>query len=239
MTDTGRHRPPAEGRAGSRAYAKARRHSGRVRFLRRLIPVGAAIAIGFVAVIALFDPFERIGGLSLGPISLSGTKIKMENPRLSGYRSDTRPYEVTATAAMQDVRKPTLVELVEMRGKLTLDDAGNTARIEAETGVFDTQKEQLEVRRNVRMRTDNGQEADLLSAVIDFKAGSVVSNEPVKVKLPDATIEADGLTVQDNGKTITFTGNVRSMFDISKADTKTAAAVAPVGSAAEPTSLRP
>ena len=43
-----------------------------------------------------------------GPLSLSGTKITMENPRLTGYRErDLRPYEVTAIAAMQDMRKPT------------------------------------------------------------------------------------------------------------------------------------
>ena len=61
-----------------RAYAQAQRHSARVRLFRRAIPIGAALAIGVVLVIAMFDPFGRIGGLSLGPLSLSGTKITME-----------------------------------------------------------------------------------------------------------------------------------------------------------------
>src|SRR5689334_12303805 len=91
-------RPPR-----ARAYAQARRHSVRVRILRKVIPLGTAVAIGIVLVITFGDPLGRVAGLTLGPISVSGTKITMENPRLSGFRKDARPYEVTAVAALQDV----------------------------------------------------------------------------------------------------------------------------------------
>ena len=35
----------------------------------------------------------------------------MESPKLTGFRNDNRPYEVTATQALQDVKKPNIVEL--------------------------------------------------------------------------------------------------------------------------------
>jgi lipopolysaccharide export system protein LptC len=199
-------------RASSRAYREARRHSARVRFLRRVIPLGAAIAIGCVGFVALFDPFSRVGGVTLGPVSLTGTKITMEAPRLTGYRDGTRPYEVTATAALQDVRKPTLIELKEMKGRLALDDAGGLAHLEAISGLFDTQKEQLELREGVYVRTESGQEARLRSASIDFKAGTLASKEPVKVTLPNGTVEADALDLTDNGKVISFIGKVTAVL---------------------------
>ena len=231
-----------DARASSRAYLRARRHSSRVRFFRRVIPIGAALAIGAVAVIAIFDPFGRMGGLTLGPVSITGTKIKMEHPRLSGYRQDTRPYEVTATAAFQDVKKPTLIELNEMRCHVAIDDSGARAHLEATSGVFDTQKEQLELRDNIYVRTDNGQEARLKSAHIDFKAGTMRSKEAVKVTLPKATVDADSMDLSDNGKVISFIGSVHTFIQNLATDelsgAKPGAAAKPARtSQAEPTSL--
>jgi lipopolysaccharide export system protein LptC len=200
-------------RAGGRAYRRARRHSVWVRVFRFAIPLGAALAIGAVAVIAIFDPLGRMGGLSLGTVSLNGTKITMEKPKLTGYRKDNRGYEVTAVAAFQDVRKPTVVELKDMKGRMTMDEAGAQAHLEAAFGVFDSQKEHLELQREVYVRTDNNQQAWLKSARIDFKAGTLASKEPVKVAMPGATIEADALDITDNGKVISFIGRVRTAFE--------------------------
>jgi lipopolysaccharide export system protein LptC len=200
-------------RAGSRAYRRARRHSAWVRVLRFAIPLGAALAVGAVATIAIFDPLGRMGGLSLGPVSLNGTKITMEKPRLTGYRKDNRGYEVTAAAAFQDVRKPTIVELKDMKGRMAMDEAGAQAHLEAAFGTFDSQKEHLELQREVYVRTDNNQQAWLKSARIDFKAGTLASKEPVKVSIPGTTIEADAVDITDSGKVISFIGRVRTMFE--------------------------
>ena len=93
-----------------------------------------------------------------------------------------------------------------------MDDSGARAHLEAAAGVFDTQKEQLELHGNIFVRTDNGQEARLKSAHIDFKAGTVVSREPVTVAFPGGSIRADALNVSDGGKVIVFEGRVRSEF---------------------------
>jgi lipopolysaccharide export system protein LptC len=243
---------PAGRSARARAYAKARRHSRWVRFFRAAIPVGATLAIGTVMAIAIFDPFGRMGSLTLGPVSLSGTKITMEQPRLTGYRKDARGYEVTAVAALQDVRKPTVIELKDMKARMTMDAEGTQAYLTAATGVFDTQKEQLELQSDIYVRTDKDQEAWLKSAHADFKAGTVTSKEPVRVKLTNATIEADALDITDNGKVITFIGSVKTVIEGASAaptvagkppEAAPAASSTPAGatartSQAEPTSLR-
>ncbi len=46
----------------------------------------------------------------------------MEAPRVAGFTKDARPYEVTARAASQDITKPDIVELKEIRAKVEMQD---------------------------------------------------------------------------------------------------------------------
>ncbi len=194
------------------AYRRAVRHSGRVRFLKKAIPIGASSAIVLVVVVSVFDPFGRMSGLTLGPINLSGTRITMEQPRLSGFRKDSRPYEVTAISASQDIKKPNIIELKDLQARVTLEGANN-ARLEAATGIYDSQKETLQLVDNVRVRSSSGYDAVLKSAQVDFKAGTVTSREAVRVAIDGGTIEADTLDISDNGKRIVFEGRVRTVLE--------------------------
>ncbi|RUP20349.1 LPS export ABC transporter periplasmic protein LptC [Methylobacterium sp.] len=194
--------------ARTRAHARAYRHSGRVRAMRRLIPVVAGGAVALLLAY-LFNPFAApLPGVSVGPVTLAGSKVRMENPRLSGFRQGTRGYEVTADAALQDVRKPSQIELQQMRGHIATDDQGGIARLSATSGLFDTAREALDLKDDIRIWTDKGEEARLRSAAVAFKTGSISSQEPVTVSSPRANVKADTLDVVENGKRISFIGNV-------------------------------
>lgn len=196
-----------------RAHARARRHTRLVRALRKGIPFGFGLTVVVYVALGALNPLRQLNAaVTLGPLSVSGTKVTMENPRLTGYRKEGRPYEVTATAALQDVRKPTVIELKGMKGHLTVDESGKLARLEAATGVFDTTKEALDLKDDIRLWTEAGQEIRLRSAAVDFKAGTMRSAEPVAVAFPEGTIDAATLEVADSGKVISFVGNVRAVF---------------------------
>lgn len=192
------------------AIRAARRHSARVRRLKVAIPVAALGAVGLVALASTYSPFGSVPGLTLGSLSLSGSKIAMEAPKLTGFRKDNRPYEVTATAAFQDIRKPHVVELKDLKARLALDEGGGAAHLVAAGGIFDTTKEHLELSDNIRIWTDRGDEALLRSASVDMKGGTVVSREPVRIATPALLLEADGMQLSDNGKTMVFEGRVRA-----------------------------
>lgn len=196
-----------------RAYASARRHSTFVRILKRAIPIGAFLAVTLMIGFAYFDPFRNVAGLTVGPVSLSGSQITMQSPKLTGFRKDGQPYEVIASAATQDATQPSMVEMRDLRGKVVLDDKGGLAHLQADIGHFDTQKENLDIKDNVSVKTANGQQIFLKSASVDFKTGKVVSTEPVSVHLQSGTIDAQGLEVLDNGKVLVFTGRVHSVFE--------------------------
>ncbi len=74
----------------------------------------------------------------------------------------------------------------------------------------------MNLEQDVHVRTDAGQEVDLRSAFVDFKAGTVVSTEPVTVSLGNGVIEAKGIEVSDNGKIIQFRGRVQAVFRTSQ-----------------------
>lgn len=213
VADTIETEPVRETARRTRAHSRAVRHSARVRWLRRVIPFAAGISVLGIAAAVLYQPFAgSVPNVSLGPVSVSGTKVTMENPRLSGFRKGARGYEVTASAALQDVRKPALIELQAMKGHMATDDKGGLAYLEAKAGLFDSSKEALTLNQDIRLWTDKGEDVRLQSAAVDFKAGSVKSSDAVTVTVPAGSITADSLDVVENGKTISFVGNVRAVF---------------------------
>ena len=204
------------------AYDKAIRHSHKVRFLRRFIPV--ACVAGLVGPIAwgVISPFARsIPDVKVGAISVSGSKITMESPRLSGFKKDQKAYEVTAFEAIQDIKQPTVIELNKLSARME-QEKNSYAHLTSVWGKMDQTAERLDLKGNVRVRTDNGYEVDMLSARVNMKTGDVVSTEPVTVRSKAGTISADNVEVKDNGKHTIFEGRVRSVFiQIDDADAET------------------
>lgn len=200
------------------AFTAARRHTRLVRFLRRAIPFAAVAAVFGLIVVPFLNPLRGVANVSLGAVGITGGKVRMETPRLSGYRKDNRPYEVTAEAALQEIRNPTQVELQKLTARLQMEREG-WVTVNAKSGLFDTQKEKLRLVDDVHVKTEAGYDIRMRTADVDFKGGTVVSKEPVKVSLGTTTIDADTLDVKDNGALIVFQGRVRAFIPNAPAGT--------------------
>lgn len=95
-------------------FAAAARHSRMVRILRVAVPAAVVLAMATVLGVSIFNPFRMLIPklpVDMGNLVVSGTKITMESPHLSGYSTDQRPYEMWAKAAIQDLTDPDHVEL--------------------------------------------------------------------------------------------------------------------------------
>jgi lipopolysaccharide export system protein LptC len=200
--------PPTRERAA--AFDAARRHSRRVSRLKILIVCGSAFAICALAFVSLDDPFGRLPkNVSIQGAALSGTKITMEHPKLTGFKRDGRPYQLLALSGVQDIRSPSVVELNEIDARVTMPDK-SVLRLQAPQGVYDTVKDFMRLRRNIRVTSTSGYDARLTSADLDFKAGTIVSQDPVTVITASSTIAADAMSITGNGAAVIFTGDVRS-----------------------------
>ena len=92
-----------------------------------------------------------------------------------------------------------------------------TVRLSAPSGVYDSGHEKMRLNDDVRIVSSKGLDMRMRNADLDFKAGSVSSDEEVTVVTGTGTIVADRLRVGDNGKRVSFEGNVRSSFSTSPA----------------------
>jgi lipopolysaccharide export system protein LptC len=186
-----------------------------VRFLRIAVPGAVCLAMAAVIGISIFNPFRMLMPklpLDMGNLVVSGTKITMESPHVSGYTPDQRPYELWATTAVQDVTNPDLVELNKLRTKLLLQD-GSTVFMDSLTGLFDNKQQTLDLRKDIFLQTTSGYEAHLTHAFVDLVKNNVDSDEHVNVKLTNGTVTSDRLHVINGGEVIVFEGNVVMHID--------------------------
>ena len=180
-----------------------------MRFLRLAIPVTIGLTLGTTMLVSWLDPMKVLARLPLdaGKLVISGTKITMEAPKLSGYTPDNRWYEMNATAAAQDVTKPDIIELVEVRAKIETADK-STMFLSAQAGTYSRKTSILNLNRNVILKSSTGLEVRLDEAIVDTGSGEVVSNKPVEVLTQDSTLNADRLEVEKSGDIVRFIGSV-------------------------------
>ena len=191
-----------------RAYRAALRHSRHVRVLRVVLLAGIAVVLlGTMAANYLPPVGEvRIPG-AIGNLVIKGTKITMQQPRLTGYTSDARPYEFTANAAAQDINKPDMVELQKLHARLQMEDK-STVEMTAPTGTFDMKANKLFLDEDIALASTTGYAARLNDAVVDMKSGSVTSTKPVWVKLLNGFLNAKRMEISERGSVIRFDGGV-------------------------------
>jgi lipopolysaccharide export system protein LptC len=190
-------------------FRAARRHSLRVRLLRIALPVGIVLLLGVVVGLTYFNPVRMLTRLPLDPgkVTISGTKVTMAAPRLAGYTNDQRAYELTARAASQDVTKPNMLELQDISAKVELQDKA-IVELKAANGNYDRTAEMLTLLDHILLTSTAGYEARLTEAVVDVKAGHVVSKKPVDVKMLNGTLTANRLEIINKGEVARFEGNV-------------------------------
>lgn len=177
-------------------------------WLRIGVPVTLAAAL-LLVVGANYMP--TVGSLrlpgELGKLVIKGTKVTMQQPRLSGFTVDSRPYQFIANSAEQDITKPDLMELHEIQAKIEMEDK-SIVNVTSNSGTYDMKTEMLTLVDHVHLVSSTGFEARLSEAAIDVHKGTVRSDKPVWVKLTNGVINAKRLEVLDGGDVIRFGGGV-------------------------------
>jgi lipopolysaccharide export system protein LptC len=196
-------------------FAIAARHSRMVRVLRVAVPAAVALALAVIVAISIFNPFRMLLPklpLDIGNLVVSGSRITMEAPHLSGYTPDRRPYEVWAKTATQDVTDPDHLDLKTLRAKVRMEDQ-SIVTLDARKGLMNTKDQSLDLHDDIFLQTSTGYEARLSQAFVDMGKGTVDSDEHVDVKLTNGTLSADRLRITGGGEVVRFEGNVVMNLD--------------------------
>ena len=197
-------------------FRVATRHSRMVRFLRIAVPGVVLFSLASILLTSIFNPFRMLLPklpVDMDNLVVSGTKITMESPHLSGYTAtDRRPYEVWAKTATQDVTDPDRVDLRTLRAKLLNADQ-STVTLDAREGLMNNKDQSLDLHHDIFLQTSTGYEARLDQAFVDMGKGTVSSDSHVDVKLTNGTLSSDRLRITGGGDVIRFEGNVVMHLD--------------------------
>jgi lipopolysaccharide export system protein LptC len=213
------------------AFRAARRHSRLVRFLRRALPVLTLSACVIVFLWVWLDPLRFAHGLGfdLARLVLSGNKLTMEAPKLSGFTRDGRAYSISARAAAQDLTKPHIVELSDVEARLVQPDQ-STTELSAKSGTYDSKEDRIYLTGGIKLNSTAGYKGALKEAMVEVRKGRVVSEQPVDFAFNDGnndgTIRGDRLEIQENGARILLEGGVVMTFKMPPEETP-AVSVAP------------
>jgi len=188
-----------------RAFRSARRHSRMVRIMRIAIPLAVLLGLTAISLVTYFNPLRMLSKLpiNIGDLVVSGTKVTMEKPHLSGFTKDARAYEFTADAAKQDLTKPDIVELHNIHAKMAMQDK-TTMEMTADLGVYDTKGETLRLETNILLSSSNGYKGRLSEAMVDIRKGNVTSDHPVELEMLQGTLNANKLEIVDSGDLVRF-----------------------------------
>ena len=198
-----------ERRDSDRLYRAAVRHSRFVRLLRICVPVVLIAALLFTIGTNYLPTAGvlRVPG-EIGKLIIKGTKVTMQQPRLTGFTNDGRPYEVHADFAEQDITNPDVMELHTIEGRSELENKGIVS-LTSNRGVFDMKTELVTLTDNVHILSTTGYEARLSEVTIDVHKSNAHSEKPVWMKLDkQSVINANKLDIIDGGDVIRFSGGV-------------------------------
>jgi lipopolysaccharide export system protein LptC len=197
------------GRSERRAvFQRARRHSRLVRLLRVVFPLCAVAILGLYFFSSGLT--VAIGDMeaSVSSVEIDKDRLRMVDPKMEGVTEDKGAYRVTAEYAEQEIANPNIVHLSEVRARLDNPSQG-WIRLTSPQGVFDTNKEMLELTGDIKVSSSSGMTSHLTRAELDMSARRAVSDEPVLVEAMNGTINAESMELLFEERRVIFRGDVR------------------------------
>ena len=181
-------------------------YSRRVAFLKRVLP---AIGVTLLLLIALWPrlaPLWERMRFAFPAIDLRDAReLRMLNPRYAGNDRLGRPYVVTAAVGHQAPDRQDLMSLEAPRADMK-SHGGAEIVVTADTGVYQSQTQLLDLFSNVTLVHENGTRFTTETARLDVAHNSAEGSNPVEGHGPSGDIKSQGFRIYDKGETIVFTG---------------------------------
>ncbi len=184
-------------------FAAARRHSTRVRWLRLLLPGVALLAVGIFWASARYAPSNMESLVESAGIDTESNSVVMKAPHISGFEGSRRAYDVKAESAVQNLDDPKVMTFNTITGTFGLDDAG-VATVNAVRAIYNGNNNTLRLEDGAHVETNTGYSGSVNGALIDLAEGTMTSDQPLEMSSADGSLKADGVTVLDRGKRVTF-----------------------------------
>jgi LPS export ABC transporter protein LptC len=189
------------------AFARARRHSLFVRTARVLLPLASLLLVaGYVGIVMISA--RLAGGIEkTGKVRTISKEFAMENPRYEGMDQQGGKFLVLAKRAVPDLSTTGRIKLDAITAEL-VDVRKSRTDVTAANGVYDSKANRLDLAGGITVVTETGMRAELETATILTRDGTLKSDRPARVTAPTGTITSGRLELAQKSKQIAFIDNV-------------------------------
>ncbi len=182
----------------------ARRRSRRVGWLRLIFIAGALAASAALVGAVVLSGLRGSDGRGVGAVEADRT-VRMVNPRFTSRNSTGAVMQVTAQSAARRIGDPHLIDLT---GPVLISEDG--VRVEAASGVYDTESEAVELMGAVKFADASGYAFESDRASMQLSENRVFGRSPVRGAGPLGQLRADSYEIRDGGDVVVLRGNVRA-----------------------------
>jgi lipopolysaccharide export system protein LptC len=146
----------------------------------------------------------------------SNGDIELTGARYQGVTSGGQPFQITADQATETPDGSGRVDMTQPRATVTMKN-GQTINIKSNYGVFAKQADSVDMTGSVVV-VHRERNLTMTSEAIfaNLKRGEMHSNVPVVVEDDDTRIDAETMTVFDNGDRMVFGGTARMVMQNGK-----------------------
>lgn len=187
------------------------RTPGYSRFVVLMKFVLPAIALALIAAVVVWPYVEpRDDRFNIGFAALEGVgpeEPSALNARLVGTDTRDRPYTITADVVRNAVpdAEELEIELELPKADITLED-GSWVVLTADAGTLRRETSALELTGAVNLFHDAGYEFHTTRMTANLEARTAQGDAPISGQGPFGTLEASGFRLDDDGRTVFFSG---------------------------------
>jgi lipopolysaccharide export system protein LptC len=183
------------------------RYSNFVLIMKRALPIAAGVIALAVLIYALQPREARHWAMTWENQTEIANDRTMVRPRLMGTDDNGSPFTVNADTAVQDGPGTMRIRLNKVRAQITMPD-GLWVQLEAQQGLVNSEKQELDLTGGIRLTADGGYEAHTTNAHFDLAQGTVTGRDPVAGRGPYGTYRARGFELHKDQRQLVFTGGV-------------------------------
>ena len=176
----------------------ARKHSVRIKVLRRALMV---LAAGLMALVA-WQFASQPSGFDLA--DNPEDSVRMINPRYSGRTSDNLPYYLTASEAVRETARANAVKLAAPILEFYRAPGAAVSKVVSEEGVYNDIDKVLDLKGAVDLQTDDGYACQTSAARILARDKIIDGTSPIACEGSFGSVKGNSFAITDNYKNFVF-----------------------------------
>jgi len=190
------------------------RYSRRVALLKMALPaIGVSLLLLVVVWPRVAPLFDR---LRFAAIDLrEARELRMINPRYAGTDREGHPFVITAAIGRQVPQRDDVMSLDQPVANVQ-SHSGAKIVITADSGVYQTQSQFLDMFGNVTVNHENGSKFVTTSARLDAANDAAEGHAAVEGHGPQGDVSGQGFQILDKGDIVIFSGQSNLLLNSSK-----------------------